>query len=87
MSEPDNTHYKEAFGRNVTRYRQANLTTQEDLAIALGMSRSHLSRIERGSTNVSLVLICRLAEALGVKPADLMSFESKSSFGEPDPRA
>lgn len=78
MLEPNDAHYKEAFGRNVIRYRQAKLRTQEDLAYALSMSRSHLSRIERGSTNVSLVLICRLAEALGVKPAELMSFESKA---------
>jgi transcriptional regulator with XRE-family HTH domain len=35
---------------------------------------SYLGGVERGKRNISLINICKLAETLGVKPADLMQF-------------
>jgi transcriptional regulator with XRE-family HTH domain len=45
--------------------------TQEDLAEKAGIHRTYLSDIERGSRNVSLINIERLAAALLMSLADL----------------
>jgi transcriptional regulator with XRE-family HTH domain len=45
--------------------------TQDDLAAAAGVGRNTLSDIERGYASVTLLTLIRLAEALGVGPAEL----------------
>jgi transcriptional regulator with XRE-family HTH domain len=51
------------------RYRQ-NMT-QEELSRKSGVSRSYISKIERGEREPTISVICKLANALGVKPEDL----------------
>lgn len=51
------------------RYRQ-NMT-QEELSKRSGISRSYISKIERGEREPTITVICKLADALGVKPEDL----------------
>ncbi len=46
--------------------------SQEALADAAGLHRTHISLIERGQRAVRLETIKSLAIALGVQPADLM---------------
>ncbi len=46
--------------------------TQEQLAELVGISPTHLSNIETGTTHVSLVTIVRLANALSVTVDDLL---------------
>jgi transcriptional regulator with XRE-family HTH domain len=48
--------------------------SQEQLAADSGLARSYLSGVERGQRNIGLVNICRLADTLGVRPAELMDF-------------
>jgi transcriptional regulator with XRE-family HTH domain len=45
--------------------------TQEDLAHQVGIHRTYLSDIERGSRNLSLINIERLAAALSMSLSDL----------------
>ncbi len=61
----------EAFGRAIKIKRAENDITQEELAYAAGMSRSHLSGIERGTVSVGLDVAYNLARALGCMPSDL----------------
>ena len=62
-----------AIGRRIKTARiNANLT-QEALADHIGLSTSHMSNIETGTTRVSLVTIVNLANALGVTVDDLLS--------------
>ena len=49
-----------------TRYRQ------EKLAAKAGLDRTYVGGAERGERNVALINIVRLAEALGIEPADLV---------------
>jgi len=46
--------------------------SQEVLANAAGLHRTHISLIERGERSARLETIYRLAKALGLQPADLM---------------
>lgn len=53
-----------------TRREKLNLT-QEDLAYQAGIHRTYLSDVERGSRNLSLINIERLAAALAMSLSDL----------------
>ena len=46
--------------------------SQEALADAAGIDRSHMGKIERGERNVTLLNIGRVADALGTSLAMLM---------------
>jgi len=60
------------FGANVRRYRVAAGLSQEAVAVKMGVDRAYVSGIERGQQNVTLLTMWHLAEALGVKPVDLL---------------
>ena len=60
-----------AFGLNVRRQREVRNLTQEDLAEKAGLHSTYVSGIERGVRNPSLVIISRLAKALGVTVSQL----------------
>jgi transcriptional regulator with XRE-family HTH domain len=64
---------KRAFGARLRQLRKARKISQEAVALASGLDRSYLGRIERGEVNVSLVNIWRIAEALGATPAELFT--------------
>lgn len=60
------------FGKNVRKMRDAKSFTQEELAFRAGMKRSYLSDLERGHRNPTVRALGRIAEALDVKPAELL---------------
>jgi predicted transcriptional regulator len=60
-----------AFGRNVRRRRETLDLTQEGLAEKAGLDRSYISNVERGSRNLSLSSIVRIAKALRTTASDL----------------
>lgn len=60
------------FGANVRRYRVAAGLSQEAVAVKMGVDRAYVSGMERGQQNVTLLTMWHLAEALNVKPADLL---------------
>lgn len=61
------------LGRNVRRLRRAKGLSQEALAHEIDMKRSYLSDLERGTRNPSIRALERLAIALSVSAADLVS--------------
>ncbi|MGH8159776.1 MAG: helix-turn-helix domain-containing protein [Rhodanobacter sp.] len=62
-----------AFGGAVRALRTEHGVAQEDLANLAGIERSHLGKIERGEHMPTLVLILKIARALGCSSADLMT--------------
>jgi transcriptional regulator with XRE-family HTH domain len=62
---------RERFGFAVKARREALGLTQEDLADHASIHRTYLSDVERGTRNLSLVNIERLADALSVSLSDL----------------
>jgi ribosome-binding protein aMBF1 (putative translation factor) len=62
---------RERFGYAVKLRREALSLTQEDLADKAGIHRTYLSDVERGSRNLGLENIERLALALRVRMSEL----------------
>jgi transcriptional regulator with XRE-family HTH domain len=61
------------FGKRLREIRGQKGVSQEVLAADAGLHRTYVSSVERGERNITLVNIYRLAKALGVKPAELVS--------------
>jgi transcriptional regulator with XRE-family HTH domain len=61
-----------AFGERVRHLREDRGMSQEDLADAARLHRTHISLIERGRRSVRLDTVEQLARALAVQPAELM---------------
>ena len=73
-------------GQRIAHFRRvhpAGAISQERLAERIGVSASLLRKIERGDRSISLVLIGRVTEGLGVRAHDLIC----SGLGIEDRRA
>lgn len=55
------------MGENIVREREKQGLRQVDLAAKLDMEPSSLRRIEKGTTNTTLGMLHRIAEALDVE--------------------
>jgi transcriptional regulator with XRE-family HTH domain len=60
------------FGETLRSYRLEAGLSQEKLAAKAGLDRTYVGGAERGERNVALVNIVRLAEALGLRPSQLL---------------
>lgn len=63
----------DAVGAVIHRLRKKKGMTQELLSGFAGIARSHLSMIESGTKKPNFETIWRIAEALEMKPSDLVS--------------
>jgi XRE family transcriptional regulator, regulator of sulfur utilization len=62
-----------AFGLALREARDAVGFSQERVALEAGIDRAHVSDLERGQFQPTLLVIFRLAAALGVQPKDLVA--------------
>ena len=60
------------FGDKLRQIRKQKGLSQEKLALKCGLHRTYISDIERGSRNVSLKNIEKIAKALGISPKALL---------------
>lgn len=65
MRRTKKTNYKVTIGQVVERLRTEKGWTQAELADAIGSSQSAVHRIEKGTQNISLELVQKIARALG----------------------
>lgn len=72
MSQPD-APIRNLLALNLRRLRSAQSLSQEALADLAGLHRTFVGAVERSERNISLDNIARLARALGVTPAALLS--------------
>jgi len=61
------------LGRAVRRLRTAAGYSQESFADECGLHRTYMGAVERGETNISLDNIERIARALRLTPAQLLT--------------
>jgi transcriptional regulator with XRE-family HTH domain len=64
--------WRAIFGRNVRKYRQQRKLTQEQLAFEAEIDLTYMGGIERGKRNPSLLVMARIADALGVQLPKLL---------------
>ena len=64
---------KKLVGWNLRRLRVEQGFTIEELAGRADADASFVARLERGQVNVGIVMLSRLAKAVGVKLADLVA--------------
>ena len=73
------------FATNLRRLRHQKGLSQDDLAYEAEVSRSYLSQLEKGSFHASLKIVGRLADALGVEPAELLKLPPNRIQKRPRP--
>jgi transcriptional regulator with XRE-family HTH domain len=61
------------FARNLKHYRTQREFTQEELAEKAGLHRTYIGAIERCERNISIRNIEKIAAALKISPATLLS--------------
>jgi transcriptional regulator with XRE-family HTH domain len=69
ISEED---VRQRLRRNVRRFRAAASLTAKQAAARVKMNLRHWQKIEAGEINVTLNTLAKVAQALGVDPADLL---------------
>lgn len=76
MKRRKDIEYEEArlnqLGLALRTHRYASGFSQEALADAAGINRTHIGEVERGKRNVSFLNLCRMADALGVSLSELL---------------
>ena len=63
---------RQVFARNLRALRHAKGISQEGLAYEADVNRTYISKLEKGETDPGLIVIGKLAVALGVEPAELL---------------
>lgn len=74
---------RQVFGDNLRRFRTQAGLSQEAVAERMGVDRAYVSSMERGQQNVTLLTLWHTAQALGVKPVDLID-EDFAAAGDSD---
>lgn len=60
------------------QYRERKGLTQEVLSGLIGIGRTHLSSIERGTRRPTMDTLFRIAEAMDVKPSEIVAAIEKA---------
>jgi transcriptional regulator with XRE-family HTH domain len=68
---------REVFAANLRRLRNAKGLSQDDLAYQADISRSYLSKLERGVFYASLKIVGKIARTLEVEPAELLQMPQR----------
>ena len=61
------------LGQNIRKQREVCGFSQESLAFEAGLDRTYIGGVERGERNLGVLNLCRIAHALKVPPAILLS--------------
>ncbi|MEL6997664.1 MAG: helix-turn-helix transcriptional regulator [Pseudomonadota bacterium] len=59
---------RQIFGNNLKHYRTLADMSQAALAVKMGVDRAHVSSMERGKQNVTIITLWHAALALDVRP-------------------
>ncbi|HEV2605628.1 MAG TPA: helix-turn-helix transcriptional regulator [Microvirga sp.] len=63
---------RNVFATNVRRYRKAAGLSQDALGAKIGADRAHISSMERGLQNVTILTLWHVSQALGIEAAQLL---------------
>lgn len=69
----------EEMPNRILELRRAARLSQEELAFRVGVSKMQVSGMERGKRELTLTMMRKLADVLGVCPADLLGKDDNPS--------
>lgn len=77
MDTDKNTAHRQRFifARNMRKIRRWKEISQEALALNAGVSRTYIGEIERGERSVSIDVMGKIADTLGVELSELVKDE------------
>lgn len=70
----DNAREKKSLGMAIKAARERQGISQRQFAMMAGTSRSYLWKIESGSADIGIDILCKITRALDVKVSDLIDF-------------
>jgi transcriptional regulator with XRE-family HTH domain len=76
---------RKVFGQNMRRIRLAAGLSQAAVAASMGVDRAHVSSMERGQQNVTLLTMWQVSQGLKCRPAEFL--DEKPSAATPNPSA
>ncbi len=76
---------RQIFGENLRRFRVQAGLSQEAVAERMGVDRAHVSSMERGQQNVTLLTLWHASQAVGAKPAELLAEDVVAGGDGTDP--
>jgi XRE family aerobic/anaerobic benzoate catabolism transcriptional regulator len=75
--EENDTSFLDSLGRRVREIRERRGMTRKLLAREAAVSERHLAHLEGGAGNISIVLLRRIAHAVGTTLGDLLAPEAE----------
>jgi transcriptional regulator with XRE-family HTH domain len=75
---------QDRVGLNIQELRRARKLSQEELADMCKVHQTYLSGVETGKRNPSLLVLERIATALGVDPEELVRRRRRRAAGAAD---
>jgi len=60
------------LGARIQKLRLKKGLSQEDLAFESDLHRTYISHVERGSRNITVIGLCKIAKGLGMNPSDVL---------------
>lgn len=64
---------RKRLGTNLRKAREERGWSQEEFADRAGIHRTYVSDIERGARNPTILIVEKLADALGLRASDLLA--------------
>lgn len=64
---------RKRLGRNMRRLREVKGFSQEQFAFEAGIHRTYVSDLERGARNPTILVVEKVAAALGVTASELLA--------------
>jgi len=72
-----NSERLKGFGENLKKLRKSRKLSLRGLSYLCSIDYSDISKMENGQKNITLSTLFELADALEVKPCELITFDSK----------
>ena len=60
------------IGARIQKTRKDVGLSQEDLALEADLDRTYISHVERGTRNPTVIVLFKIAKALGTTPSELL---------------
>jgi len=67
-------NFLKQFGNRMRTLRNKADLSQEKLSFECDLDRSYIGSVERGERNISVINLRKIAQALKMKPNDLLDF-------------